>query len=69
MPEYEAIVPRVSGDFFQDDDLTDLKHTIALWITMEDKTKKVVRDNASKIISEKYNPNHQIEVLRKILIE
>ncbi|RRQ48841.1 glycosyltransferase family 1 protein [Maribacter algicola] len=68
MPEYESIVPGVSGDFFQDDNLTDLKHTITSWITMDDKTKKEVRDNASKLISEKYNPNYQIEVLQNILI-
>lgn len=67
MPEFEAIIPKQNGDYFQSDNLESLKKVISKWINLTEKNRYEVRENAYKIIDEKYNPLYQIKVLKRVL--
>ncbi|MEQ8422596.1 MAG: glycosyltransferase [Arenibacter algicola] len=67
MPEYEAIIEKENGDFFELDNILSLKETIKSWINLSINERERVRKNAYKIIDEKYNPNYQLTVLKKTL--
>lgn len=64
-PEFEAIIPGITGDFFEKDNVDSLVEKICIWLSPRDK--KVVRRACFQVIDSKYNPNHQIEVLREAL--
>jgi len=67
MPEFEVIHPGLNGDFFEEDNLQDLTEKITNWISLDDTKRDKVRLSAYAIIDEKYNPQFQIEVLKKVL--
>ncbi|WP_228409832.1 glycosyltransferase family 4 protein [Chryseobacterium sp. T16E-39] len=66
MPEFEAIVPGVSGDFFVEDSLDDLKSKIKDWIVVR-KDEETISENCRKVIKDKYNPDYQIEIIKRII--
>ena len=66
-PEFEAIVPNKTGDFFEKDSIQSLAETISSWINMEI-DREEIRKNCYSIIDEKYNPHYQIKVLTDNLI-
>lgn len=63
MPEFEAIAPRRTGDFFQEGDLEDLTHVITQWLD-GDMDPLAVADACKKVISELYNPESQLLTLK-----
>lgn len=69
MPEFEAIEPNKTGDFYSEDDFFDFVVVITRWL--EKSKSKEFRDNVSKeclaVISEKYNTKSQIKVLKEVL--
>jgi glycosyltransferase involved in cell wall biosynthesis len=67
MPEYEAVVPGVNGDFFELDNLDSLKDTIIKWINLDSIQRKEARKGAYKVIDEKYNPHYQINILKNLM--
>ncbi|TSJ43075.1 glycosyltransferase [Mucilaginibacter corticis] len=67
MPEFEVIKSNVNGGFFKEGDVTDLCKKIKDWISLDLPKREKVRQSAYAIIDEKYNPNYQVEVLRKVL--
>lgn len=66
MPEHEVIVPKQTGDFFENDSVASLTNTIKMWINLSIDKRSEVRQNSYRIIAEKWNPNYQIAVLKKI---
>ncbi|WP_345992292.1 glycosyltransferase [Chryseobacterium sp. Chry.R1] len=66
MPEFEAIIPGVSGDFFTEDSLEDLKSKIKDWIISE-KNKENISESCREIIRDKYNPEYQIKIIKRII--
>ncbi len=64
MPEFEAITPGVTGDFFIEDSVKDLETKIGKWISLCKEERDSVRQECYKVIHEKYNPEYQIEVLK-----
>ncbi|MGV8962765.1 MAG: glycosyltransferase family 4 protein [Candidatus Saccharimonadaceae bacterium] len=67
MPEFEVIESGLNGDFFEEDNIWDLSDKISNWIALEERKREDVRLSAYRIIDEKYNPQYQIEVLKKVL--
>lgn len=66
MPEFESIIPGVTGSFFKENDTNDLAKQIAIWLT-NGKNREEIRHNCYKVIDEKWNPNYQIELIKKHL--
>ena len=66
-PEFESVVESFSGSFFKEDSISDLCDKIKIWISKNYKQRETIRQNCYKVISERYNPNNQIEILKKTL--
>lgn len=66
MPEFEAILENVTGSFFTEDSVHDLSEKIKIWISKSGKSREVIRSKCYAIIEEKYNPQKQIEILKKL---
>jgi glycosyltransferase involved in cell wall biosynthesis len=71
MPEFEAIRPGITGDFFKENDIYDLSEKIKKWISLNDATKTMNRfaKTAYKEIDQKWNIHYQINTIRKIINE
>ncbi len=69
MPEYEAIVPGVSGDFFERGSISSLSDTIKSWLdSNKDKPNEEIRKNCYKVIDDKYNPKKQTSIINGIIL-
>lgn len=66
-PEFEVIESKLTGDFFEENNVWDLANKIYAWIGLDDKNRELVRARAYEIIDNKYNPNYQIQVLKTAL--
>lgn len=66
-PEFEAIVPGVTGDFFKKDDMADMKAKIELWINKDEEARNNTRINAFKEIERKWNIHYQLGIIEKIV--
>lgn len=67
MPEFESIIPNMTGDFFQQDDIKDLAEKIRKWTSLTIEERCQIRKNAYKEIDMKWNIHHQIEVMKNII--
>ena len=65
-PEFEAIQPKLTGDFFKENNVDDLSEKIKTWICLDKQKREKVRQNCYAIIDEKYNPNFQIKILKEL---
>ena len=68
-PEFEAIQPGITGDFFTQDNTIDLKEKIKNWIFIAPKDRKEVRLAAYKEIDRKWNIHYQVDVIKRVLHE
>lgn len=66
MPEFEAIQPGLTGDFFEMDNVESLVETINKWFDTA-KDRETVRQACYKEIDTQWTPQFQIEVLKKHL--
>jgi len=66
MPEFEAVVPGLTGDFFRHDDVSSLAVTIQKWLET-DRDPELLRQNCFAVIDKYYNPETQVEVFRAAL--
>lgn len=67
MPEFEVIESGITGEFFEENSLTDLEIKIKLWIDKNQQHRDVVRNNCFEKIAKNYNPNAQIKLLKNLL--
>lgn len=65
MPEYEAIIPGKTGEFFEAGDALSLAETISKWIN--GKNREANRKACFDEIDSKWNPHFQMEVLSQYL--
>lgn len=65
-PEFEAITPNETGDFFIEDSLQDLCSKIMEWTVSRKAKREVIREKCYKVVDEIYNSNNQIKILNKI---
>lgn len=66
MPEFEAIKPGKTGDFFKFGDTVDLSRAIEEWFTTHPDRDKVRKDCFDEIDTY-WTPEYQMQVLRKVL--
>lgn len=65
-PEFEAIQPNITGDFFAEGSVNDLCSKIKQWTIFRKEDRETVREKCYKVVDEKYNSNHQINILKEI---
>ena len=68
MPEFEAIHPGKTGDFFTSGNVDSLSETIHNWFINHRKDRETVRQECFKEIDTNWNPNYQMNIIRKHLI-
>ncbi len=66
-PEFEAIKKGVTGDFFKDNSVEDLEDKLLNWINLSPEKREESRQEAYRVIDEKYNPHRQIETFLEVL--
>ena len=66
MPEFEAIEEGRTGAFFQENDVESLAGCIQSWLT-SGQDREQVRQDCFAVIDGKYNPHHQVEMIRKVI--
>lgn len=68
-PEFEAIKPGVTGDFYDFGSVESLAEKISQWFKNNKGSRAAVRENCYKEIDNNWNPYYQIEVLKKYLVK
>ena len=63
MPEFEAIIPNKTGDFFLRDNVDDLAAKIKYWFDVVGSDRDAVRKACFDEIDTSWNPQFQLEVL------
>ena len=63
-PEFEAIVPGKTGDFFEKNSLESLISVVNNWFNIN---RDKVPQNCFKIIDKYYNPTYQYNVIKKVI--
>jgi glycosyltransferase involved in cell wall biosynthesis len=66
-PEFEAITSGITGDYFEEDNCTDLSQKISIWIRRSKFERDVIRRACYKIVDLYYNPDYQIILLKSLL--
>lgn len=66
-PEFEAIHPNITGNFFERDNVDSLVNTIDNWFLCNNHSREAIRNACYQEIDEKWNPNYQIRVIQSAL--
>lgn len=64
MPEFEAILPGQTGDFFERDNLKSLVKSISHWFKSKSGKREEVREDCYKEIDTLWNPDFQMDVFK-----
>lgn len=67
MPEYEAIKPGQTGDFFECNKVQSLARTISKWFAEKKDKREEVRQACYNEIDTNWNPYYQMDVIKKNL--
>lgn len=67
MPEYEAIEPGVTGDFFEYGCADSLAETLLSWFEAHTSHRELIRSACYKIIDSEWTPSFQIDVIKSLL--
>ncbi len=67
MPEFEAIQPGLTGDFFKENDVNDLSLTIERWISVSPNDRVSIREIARKKIINEWSVQYQIDLLKRVI--
>ena len=67
-PEFEAIKPGITGDFFEHGNIDSLAGVISNWFYKHSTDRDQVRFNCYNEIDTNWNPNYQMKVITKNLI-
>ena len=67
MPEFEAIVPGKTGDFFRKGDVEDMVRVIEKWLADHPKKTEECVSACYEVIDGKYNPHRQIEIFKSVM--
>jgi len=68
MPEFEAVIEKVTGVFFKENNVESLYTVINDWLSENPVKTSGIIENCYKVIDDQYNPFNQIKILQKILI-
>lgn len=62
-PEFEAIRPGLTGNFFRFRDTEDMTRAIADWLSSHTDDRETIRRNCYAEVDGKWNPHHQIGII------
>lgn len=65
-PEFKSIQKGITGDFFEEDNVADLREKIEEWCSKSSLERKKIRRYAFEEIDRKWNVDYQIGVLKKV---
>ena len=65
MPEFEAITPGKTGDFFECENCSALKETIKKWIDLSTRNKQSIRKACQDTVQKGWTPEYQIRVIKE----
>lgn len=68
MPEFEAIIPPKTGDFFTYNNYSSLAECIERWTLLNRDNRENVRAECFTEIDNNWNPHKQIEIFKKVLM-
>ena len=68
MPEFEAIKPGMTGDFFEKDNAKSLADSISKWFLEKGDKREDVRKACFNEIDTQWNPYYQMDIIKKNLI-
>jgi glycosyltransferase involved in cell wall biosynthesis len=66
-PEFESIIPGITGDFFEQDNIKDLSEKIRKWTSLTSDERIQTRQNAYQEIDRKWNIHYQIKIMKKVI--
>lgn len=66
MPEWEAIIPGLTGDLFEKDDVKSLRSAIRKWLAGEPQL--CTRQACAAVIDRFYNPEYQVEAIARAVL-
>lgn len=67
MPEFEAIHPNYTGDFFERDNIDSLASTIKNWLQQSQHKREDIRKFCYEEIDNNWNPHRQLEIIKKTI--
>ena len=67
MPEFEAIKPGITGDYFEYEDSLSLADTIERWFKMHSDDRDSVRENCYREIDSSWTPEFQISIFKNVI--
>lgn len=67
MPEFEAIIPNQTGDFFERGSVPSLTETIQKWVLNNHLIRQRIRQNCYNIIDNYWTPEFQLKIFSKYL--
>lgn len=67
MPEFESIIPNITGSFFEQNNVTDLAEEIKKWVTLNETERGKVRQAAYSEIDRKWNFHYQLNILNQTI--
>lgn len=66
-PEIDAIIPRITGDFFESGNADSLAKIMTIWINKSLEEKKQLAKITDKIIRERFSVRYQLKVIKDAL--
>lgn len=67
MPEFESLIPGLTGDFFIYNDVTDLARCISKWFERNGELREDIRQACYNEIDKHWNPHYQLKVIQNLL--
>ena len=68
-PEFEAIRPGITGDFYKYGSVDSLADCIHNWFVSHRADRDIIRANSFKEVDDNWNPHHQIKILKNVINE
>lgn len=62
-PEFESIIPGITGEFFVENDQNDMVNIVSKWLELSRNNRDFYRENCYNILDQKYNPLNQLNIL------
>lgn len=67
MPEFEAINPNYTGNFFDKDDVNAMASAIKVWLENSKSKRDEIRNYCYREIDNNWNPHKQLEIIKKAI--
>lgn len=67
MPEFEAVKPNLTGNFFEKDNLNSMADVIDAWFATNRNLREYVREECYIEIDSNWNPNYQMKILKSVI--